>query len=407
MPAPRKYPQEVRERAVRMVFEVREQTGNAPGAIARVAQQLGVHREALRGWVRQAEVDGGQRPGTSTADAQRIAELEREVRELRRANEILKSAAGFFRPGTRPPTAQIVAFIDAHRKEFGVEPICQVLDLAPATYYAARNRPRSARERRDEQLSAEIIRLWNDNFEVYGVRKMWKALNRQGVAVARCTVARLMRRLGLSGAVRGDHKRRTTIAEPLCPRPAGLVERHFAAPAPNRLWVADLTYIHTWAGFVYAAFVIDVFSRMIVGWRLTDHLRTDLPLDALEMAIWRRGGQADTLDGLAHHSDRGCQYLSIRYTDRLADAGAVSSVGSRGDSYDNALAESTIGLYKTELIHRRGPWKGLDDVELATMEWVDWYNNRRLHSACQDLPPAEYETLYRTKINSATLTPAT
>ena len=300
-----------------------------------------------------------------------------------------------------------MAFIDAHREEFGVEPICQVLDLAPATYYAARNRPRSARERRDEQLSAEIIRLWNDNFEVYGVRKMWKALNRQGVAVARCTVARLMRRLGLSGAVRGDHKRRTTIAEPLCPRPADLVERHFAAPAPNRLWVADLTYIHTWAGFVYAAFVIDVFSRMIVGWRLTDHLRTDLPLDTLEMAIWRRGGQADTLDGLVHHSDRGCQYLSIRYTDRLADAGAVSSVGSRGDSYDNALAESTIGLYKTELIHRRGPWKGLDDVELATMEWVDWYNNRRLHSACQDLPPAEYETLYRTKINSATLTPAT
>ncbi|WP_411268450.1 IS3 family transposase [Nonomuraea sp. PA05] len=407
MPAPRKYPQEVRERAVRMVFEVREQTGNAPGAIARVAQQLGVHREALRGWVRQAEVDGGQRPGTSTADAQRIAELEREVRELRRANEILKSAGSFFRPGTRPPTAQIVAFIDAHRDEFGVEPICQVLDLAPATYYAARNRLPSARERRDEQLTAEITRLWNDNFEVYGVRKMWKALNRQGIAVARCTVARLMRRLGLSGAVRGDHKRRTTIVEPQASRPADLVQRDFAAPAPNRLWVADLTYIHTWSGFVYAAFVIDVFSRMIVGWQLTDHLRTDLPLDALEMAIWRRSGQAGPLDGLVHHSDRGSQYLSIRYTDRLADAGAVSSVGSRGDSYDNALAESTIGLYKTELIHRHGPWKGLDDVELATMQYIDWYNNRRLHSACQDLPPAEYEALYRTEINSVTLAPAT
>lgn len=274
-----------------------------------------------------------------------------------------------------------MAFLDAHRDEFGVEPICQVLDFAPATYYAARNRPPSARERRDEQLTAEIIRLWNDNFEVYGVRKMWKALNRQAVAVARCIVARLMRRLGLSGAVRGDHKRRTTIVEPQASRPADLVQRDFAAPAPNRLWAADLTYIHTWAGFVYAAFVIDVFSRMIVGWRLTDHLRTDLPLDALEMALWRRSGQAGPLDGLVHHSDRGSQYLSIRYTDRLADAGAVSSVGSRGDSYDNALAESTIGLYKTELIHRHGPWKGLDDVELATMEYIDWYNNRRLHSA--------------------------
>ncbi|NUP17692.1 MAG: IS3 family transposase [Streptomyces sp.] len=292
-----------------------------------------------------------------------------------------------FRPGTRPPTAQIVAFIDAHRDQFGVEPICQVLDLAPATYYAARNRPPSARERRDEQLSAEIIRLWNDNFEVYGVRKMWKALNHQGVAVARCTVARLMRRLGLSGAVRGDHKRRTTITEPQATRPADQVERDFAAPEPNRLWVADLTYVHTWAGFVYAAFVIDVYSPMIVGWRLTDHLRTDLPLDALEMALWRRGGQAGPLNGLVHHSDRGCQYLSIRYTDRLAGAGAVSSVGSRGDSYDNALAESTTGLYKTELIHHRGPWKGLDDVELATMEWVDWYNNRRLKAPARTFHP--------------------
>ncbi len=229
--------------------------------------------------------------------------------------------------------------------------------MAPSTYYAARSRPPSERQRRDEQLTAEILRLWHDNFEVYGVRKMWKALNRHGVRAARCTVARLMRRSGLSGAVRGDHKRRTTVAEPLSPRPADLVERDFAAPAPNRLWVSDLTYIPTWSGFVYAAFVIDVYSRMIVGWRLTDHLRTDLPLDALEMAIWRRGGRIDTLDGLVHHSDRGCQlYLSIRYTERLAGIGAVSSVG--------------------------------------------------LHSACQNLPPAEYEALYRTEINPATLTPA-
>ncbi|MEZ0071667.1 putative transposase [Planotetraspora sp. GP83] len=272
--------------------------------------------------------------------------------------------------------------------------------MATSTYYAAKTRPPSARAVRDEELKAEIIRVWNDNFEVYGVRKMWKELTRQGVTAARCTVARLMGQLGLTGAVRGDHKKRTTIVEPQMPRPGDLVERDFTASVPNQLWVADLTYIHTWSGFVYAAFVIDVYSRMIVGWRLADHLRTDLPLDALEMAIWRRGG---TVNGLVHHSDRGCQYLSIRYTERLADAGAVCSVGSRGDSYDNALAESTIGLYKTELIHRRGPWKGPDDVEIATMEWVDWYNNQRLHSACQDLPPAEFEALYRTGITPAIL----
>lgn len=290
--------------------------------------------------------------------------------------------------------------------------------MATSTYYAAATRPPSARQVRDQQLTAHIVRVWDDNFEVYGVRKMWRELNRQGVRVARCTVARLMKRLGLTGAVRGDHKRRTTLVEPQTARPADLVERDFTASAPNQLWVADLTYVHTWSGFVYAGFVIDVFSRMIVGWRLADHLRTDLPLDALEMAIWRRssqldgphdrphdvpGGHGDRLDGLVHHSDRGCQYLSIRYTERLAEAGAVGSVGSRGDSYDNALAESTIGLYKTELIHRRRPWKGLDEVEIATMEYVDWYNNRRLHSACQDLPPAEFEALYRQTINPAIL----
>ncbi|WP_240507061.1 IS3 family transposase [Thermoactinospora rubra] len=406
MPAPRKYPQELRERAVRMVFEVRRQSGGAPGAIARVADQLGVHREALRGWVRQAEIDQGQRPGTSTADAQRIAELEREVRELRRANEILKAAAAFFRGRTRPTAAQVVAFIDAHRDAFGVEPICRVLQVATSTYYAAKSRPPSARAVRDARLMAEITTVWNDNFEVYGVRKMWKELNRRGIRVARCTVARLMKRLGLAGAVRGDHKTRTTtIAEVVTERTADLVNRDFTAPAPNRLWVADLTYIPTASGFVYAALVIDAFSRMIVGWRLADHLRTDLALDALEMAIWRRG-DGRRLEGLVHHSDRGCQYLSIRYTERLAGAGAVCSVGSRGDSYDNALAESTIGLYKTELIHRRGPWNGLDDVEIATMEWVNWYNNRRLHSACNDLPPAEYETRYQTQIDPAILTPA-
>jgi putative transposase len=236
--------------------------------------------------------------------------------------------------------------------------------------------------------------VWDDNYQVYGARKIWRQLHREGLRVARCTVERLMGELGIAGVVRGKAKR-TTIGDQQAPRPADLVERQFTASAPNRLWVADLTYVRTWSGFVYAAFVIDAFSRMIVGWQLAGHLHTDLALGALEMAIWRRDTQ---LDGLVHHSDRGVQYLAIRYTERLAEAGAVTSVGSRGDSYDNALAESTIGLYKTELIRRQGPWRNLDDVELATLEWVDWYNHRRLHSACDHRPPAEYE---------AALTPAT
>ena len=280
--------------------------------------------------------------------------------------------------------------IDACRDRFGVEPICRVLKLPTSSYYAAKQRQPSPRQQRDDQLKVEIRRIWDANYQVYGARKVWRQLHRDGIGVARCTVERLMRQLGLKGVVRGKAKRTTTSAEPTGPRPADLVERRFTAPAPNRLWVADLTYVRTWSGFVYAALVIDAYSRMIVGWQLAAHLRTDLALDALEMAIWRR--QAE-LGGLVHHSDRGSQYLSIRYTERLAEAGAVTSVGSRGDSFDNALAETTIGLYKTELIRRRGPWRSFDDLELATLEWVDWYNQRRLHSACDHRPPAEYETL--------------
>jgi putative transposase len=280
--------------------------------------------------------------------------------------------------------------IDALRDRFGVEPICRVVGVPASTYYAAKRRLPSARQRRDAQLKLEIQRVFDDNYQVYGARKIWRQLRREGIRVARCTVERLMGELGIAGVVRGKTTR-TTIGDEQAPRPADLVERDFTATRPNQLWVADLTYVRTWSGFVYAAFVIDAFSRMIVGWQLASHLRTDLALDALEMAIWRR----DTaLDGLVHHSDRGCQYLAIRYTQRLADAGAVTSVGSKGDSFDNALAETTIGLYKTELIRRRGPWRGLDDVELATLEWVDWYNHRRLHSACDNVPPAEYEAAY-------------
>jgi putative transposase len=293
--------------------------------------------------------------------------------------------------------------IDAHRGRFGVEPVCRVLEVPTSTYYAAKSRPLSDRGQRDAQLKIQIRRVWDDNYQVYGARKVWRQLRREGITVARCTVERLMGELGLAGVVRGKI-RRTTTPDTTAAWPADLVERRFTAPAPNRLWVADLTYLRTWSGLVYAALVIDAYSRMIVGWQLATHLRTDLALDALEMAIWRRQTQ---LDGLVHHSDRGSQYLSICYTERLAEAGAVTSVGSRGDSYDNALAETTIGLYKTELIRRRGPWRSIDDLELATLEWVDWYNHRRLHSACDNRPPAEYEATFDLSVPTPTLTGTT
>ncbi|WP_436758932.1 IS3 family transposase [Streptosporangium sp. V21-05] len=395
-PAQRRYPLESKERAVRMVQEATAQSGESFGVITRVARQLGIGSESLRNWVKQAEIDGGQRPGTSTDEAKRIAELEREVRELRRANEILKAASAFFRQRTRPSTAQMNAFIDAHRAQFGVEPICRVLQSAASTYYAARTRPPSARAVRDDRLKTEITRIYQDNYSCYGARKIHRQLRREGHALARCTIQRLMGELGIVGLVRGK-VRRTTIAGDQADRPADLVDRTFCAPSPNRLWVADLTYIRTWSGWVYAAFVIDVYFRMVVGWQIATHLRTDLALDALEMAIWRRNrGQCADLSGLVHHSDRGVRYLSIRYSERLADTGAVASVGSRGDSYDNASAESFNGLFKAELVRRYGPWKNMDDVELATLEHLDWFNHRRLHTACGNIPPAEYEaTHYR------------
>ncbi len=287
----------------------------------------------------------------------------------------------------------MITFIDEHRKSYGVEPICQQLPIAPSTYRGAKARPPSARALRDEALRAEIGRVHTENFGVYGARKVWRQLNREGVEVARCTVERLMRDLGLEGVRRGK-ARKTTTPDERGARPADLVERNFSAARPNELWVADLTYVATWSGFVYASFVIDVYSRFIVGWQTSRSLRTDLAIDALEMAIWQRQGD---LHGLVHHSDRGSQYLSIRYTERLAEAGAVTSVGSKGDSYDNALAETLIGLYKTELIRRRGPWKGIDDVEFATLEWVDWFNHRRLLEPIGNVPPAEFEEVYYRK----------
>jgi putative transposase len=284
----------------------------------------------------------------------------------------------------------MIAYIDEFKHRYGVEPICRVLPIAPSTYYAARRRPLSARAVRDTKLKVEIARVHAEHFGVYGARKLWRQLHREGVAVARCTVERLMGELGLEGVRRGK-PRRTTTPDAAAPRPADLVEREFSAQRPNQLWVADLTYVATWSGFVYVALVIDAFSRFLVGWQASRSLRTDLALDALEMAIWRRRGR---LEGLVHHSDRGGQYLSIRYTERLAEAGAVTSVGSRGDSYDNALAETIIGLYKTELVRRRGPWRGLDEVEYATLEWVDWFNHRRLLEPIGYVPPAEFEAAF-------------
>jgi len=284
-----------------------------------------------------------------------------------------------------------VSFINAYRECWGIEPICNTLQVAPSTYYAAVSRRPSARQLSDEQLKPEIARVHRDNFGVYGIEKVWRQLKREGIQLGRDRVARLMDDMQLAGVVRGKRKR-TTIPAEVSTRPADLVERNFTAAAPNALWVADLTYVSTWSGFCYVAFVIDVFSRYIVGWRVSSSLHTDLALDALEMAIWRR--QRQDLNGLVHHSDRGVQYLSIRYTERLLDAGAVASVGSRGDSYDNALAEAVNGLYKAEVIRKAGPWHSLEQVELATAAWVDWWNHRRLHSAIGDVPPAEYETLY-------------
>lgn len=295
----------------------------------------------------------------------------------------------------------MVDFIDQERELYGVEPICQVLPIAPSTYYRNKDlahhpQQRCARVLRDEWLAPEITRVYEENNGVYGARKVWKQLKRESIAVARCTVERLMGVLGLEGVRRG-RRCITTIPDELAAKPLDLVNRQFTAERPNQLWVADITYVATWSGFVYVAFVVDVFSRYIVGWRALKSLQTDIVLDALEQALWARGKPK----GVTHHSDRGSQYLSIRYTERLAEAGFKASVGSVGDSYDNALAETINGLFKAEVIHKDGPWKGLDDVEHATLNWVDWFNNRRLLGPIGDIPPVEYENMYYQQAESA------
>jgi putative transposase len=291
-----------------------------------------------------------------------------------------------------------VEFVDSQQAEHGVQPVLRALEdtpaqIAPSTYYAAKTRPASTRSRRDAELTVMIKHIHAENYGVYGARKIWHELHRRGVPVARCAVERLMRAAGLRGLLR-DKSPRTTRPAAETGRPCDLVKRDFTAAAPNQLWVADLTYVRTAVGWVYAAFVLDVYSRMIVGWQVSTNLYTDLALDALKMAMWRRQHQGAELQGLVHHSDRGVQYRAIRYSQRLAEAGAVASVGSKGDSYDNAMAEAFNSLYKAELVRNKGPWRGLDDIEMATVEYIDWYNNRRLHGELGHIPPAEYESLH-------------
>jgi putative transposase len=296
----------------------------------------------------------------------------------------------------------VVAFIDAHKDAFGVEPICRVLrqhdvaKIAPSTYYAAKSRPPSARSVRDEELLVEIRRVHADRKlgrGLYGAEKVWRQLQRENIAVARCTVERLMRQAGLRGVRRG-RQFVTTKPDAAAARPPDLVGRNFHAERPNALWVVDFTYVPCWSGMAFTAFVSDVFSRRIVGWRTATSMPTELPLDALEMALWIRARDGKSLDGLIHHSDAGSQYTAIRYANRLLDAGAVASIGTVGDSFDNALAESVVGLYKTECVRHDGPFRGVDDLELATADWVWWFNHNRLHGSIGQVPPVEYEAAY-------------
>ncbi|WP_228896840.1 IS3 family transposase [Acidovorax sp. Leaf73] len=398
-----KFSPEVRERAVRMVQEQRGEYPSLWAAIESIAPKIGCVPQTLNQWVKRAEVDAGTREGVTTAEAQRVKELEREVKELRRANEILKLASAFFGPGgARPPAQVLRAFIDQQRNAFGVEPLCKVLQVAPSAYrrHAALVREphkRCARAKRDELLMPQIQRVWQANMQVYGADKVWRQLAREGVTVARCAVERLMRSTGLRGVMRGKAVR-TTVSDGKAPCPLDRVNRQFRAERPNQLWVSDFTYVSTWQGWLYVAIVIDVFARRIVGWRVSSSMRTDFVLDALEQALYARQPERD--GSLVCHSDRGSQYVSIRYTERLAEAGIEPSVGSKGDSYDNALAETINGLYKAELIHRRAPWKTKEAVEFATLEWVSWFNHHRLLEPIGYIPPAEAEANYYRQLAS-------
>ncbi|EJG6809446.1 TPA: IS3 family transposase [Escherichia coli] len=390
---------EVRQRAVRMVLESQDEYDSQRAAICSIAPKTGCTPETLRVWIRQHERDtGGGDGGLTTAERQRLKELERENRELRRSNDILRQASAYFgEGGVRPPLEKIMPLLDKLREQYGVGPVCSELHIAPSTYYHCqqqRHHPdkRSARAQRDDWLKREIQRVYDENHQVYGVRKVWRQLLREGIRVARCTVARLMAVMGLAGVLRGK-KVRTTVSRKTVAT-GDRVNRQFVAERPDQLWVADFTYVSTWQGFVYVAFIIDVFAGYIVGWRVSSSMETTFVLDALEQALWARRPS-----GTIHHSDKGSQYVSLAYTERLKEAGLLASTGSTGDSYDNAMAESINGLYKAEVIHRKS-WKNRAEVELATLTWVDWYNNRRLLGRLGHTPPAEAEKAYYASIGN-------
>ncbi|WP_432756295.1 IS3 family transposase [Escherichia coli] len=390
---------EVRQRAVRMVLESQDEYDSQRAAICSIAPKTGCTPETLRVWIRQHERDtGGGDGGLTTAERQRLKELERENRELRRSNDILRQASAYFcEGGVRPPLEKIMPLLDKLREQYGVRPVCSELHIAPSTYYHCqqqRHHPdkRSAHAQRDDWLKREIQRVYDENHQVYGVRKVWRQLLREGIRVARCTVARLMAVMGLAGVLRGK-KVRTTVSRKTVAT-GDRVNRQFVAERPDQLWVADFTYVSTWQGFVYVAFIIDVFAGYIVGWRVSSSMETTFVLDALEQALWARRPS-----GTIHHSDKGSQYVSLAYTERLKEAGLLASTGSTGDSYDNAMAESINGLYKAEVIHRKS-WKNRAEVELATLTWVDWYNNRRLLGRLGHTPPAEAEKAYYASIGN-------
>ncbi|WP_420703347.1 IS3 family transposase [Escherichia coli] len=390
---------EVRQRAVRMVLESQGEYDSQWAAICFIAPKIGCTPETLRVWVRQHERDtGGGDGGLTTVERQRLKELERENRELRRSNDILRQASAYFcEGGVRPPLEKVMPLLDKLRKLYGVGPVCSELHIAPSTYYHCqqqRHHPdkRSARAQRDDWLKKEILRVYDENHQVYGVRKVWRQLLREGIRVARCTVARLMAVMGLAGVLRGK-KVRTTVSWKTVAA-GDRVNRQFVAERPDQLWVADFTYVSTWQGFVYVAFIIDVFAGYIVVWRVSSSIETTFVLDALEQALWARRPS-----GTIHHSDKGSQYVSLAYTERLKEAKLLASTGSTGDSYDNAMAESINGLYKAEVIHRKS-WKNRAEVELATLTWVDWYNNRRLLGRLGHTPPAEAEKAYYASIGN-------
>ncbi|MDQ1902186.1 IS3 family transposase [Paracoccus sp. WLY502] len=397
------YPAELRERGVRLFRENRGDYASDTAAYRAIAPKLGCSPDSLRVWCQQVERDAGQRGGLTSAEKDRIKELEREVRELRQANEILKKASALFRSGgARPPVPQMIAFIDDHRCVHGVGPICRVLGIAPSTFYSFKAGERdpalaSDRAKQDRLDLAAIKEAFDDSRGRYGARKVWHQLRREGREIARCTVERLMKTMGLQGVVRGK-KVVTTNPATAQPCPDDKVNRAFKADMPNQLWVSDFTYVSSWQGMVYVAFVIDVFARKIVGWRVSTSMTTGFVLDALNQAICQRA--PSEVDKLIHHSDRGSQYLSIRYTERLTEAGIDTSVGSVGDSYDNALAESIIGLFKTEVIKFLGPWKSVGQVEWETLKWVDWYNKTRLHSAIGYVTPNEAEEAFYASLNA-------